>query len=98
MPVKLPAPVFGTEEQPGPKSLAAVAADEDAIGEDDALAEEAGADAVDEADDPHAAVARPRPTTAVVAARRRYFMVILLGCFLRLISSDPTHPRPTDLV
>jgi hypothetical protein len=66
MPAKLPAPVFGTEEQAGPKSFAA-------------LAEEAGAGAVDEADEPHAAVARPRLATSPAEARRRYFMVFSLG-------------------
>jgi hypothetical protein len=77
MPVKLPAPVFGTEAQPGPKSLAAVAAEDDAMGEEaEAIGEdddEAGAAAVEDADEPHAAVARPRPATRPVAAIRRYF-------------------------
>ncbi|MGD0241082.1 MAG: hypothetical protein ABSB59_12235 [Streptosporangiaceae bacterium] len=84
MPVKLPAPDAGTDAQPGPKSLAAVAAPEDdaddamgeeadAIGEDD---DEAGAAAVEDPDELHAAVARPRPATRVVAAIRRYFMVL----------------------
>src|SRR5581483_10180707 len=87
MPVKLPAPVFGTEAQPGPKSVAAVAADEDAIGadaiaEDEALAEEAGADAVEDADEPQAAVARPRPATRLAEAIRRYFMMISLDGFV----------------
>jgi hypothetical protein len=59
--------------------LAAVAAlDEDVIGEDDALAEEAGADAVEDPDELHAAVASPKLATSPAAARR-YFMVILLG-------------------
>jgi hypothetical protein len=79
MPVKLPAPLFGTDEQPGPKSLAAVAAfDEDVIGEDDALAGEAGADAVEDPDELHAAVARPRLAMRPTEARRRYFMVFSL--------------------
>ncbi|HEX5303722.1 MAG TPA: hypothetical protein VFW50_42685 [Streptosporangiaceae bacterium] len=83
MPVKLPAPVFGTEAQPGPKSLAAVAADDDAIGEEadaigDEAFDEAGEAAVEDAEEPHAAVARPRPATRVLAAMRRYFMVFSL--------------------
>jgi hypothetical protein len=81
MPVKLPAPVFGTDEQPGPKSFPVVIAEDDSIGEDDALAEEAGAAAVDEEDEPHAAVARPRPATRPVAAIRRTFMVFSLDGF-----------------
>jgi hypothetical protein len=90
MPVKLPAPVFGTEAQPGPKSLAAAAAlDDDVIGEDDALAEAAGADAVDEADEPHAAVARPSPATRLVAAMRRYFMVFSLVDFTDFFGLSP---------
>src|SRR5215475_1268984 len=64
IPVKLPAPVFGTDAHPGPKSLPAVAAEDDSIGEDaieegEDLAEEAGAAAVEDEDEPHAAVARP---------------------------------------
>jgi hypothetical protein len=78
MPVKLPAPDGGTDAQPGPKSFAAVAAPEDDA--DDAIGaeafEDAGAAALEEEDEPHAAVARPRPATSVVAAMRRYFMVL----------------------
>jgi hypothetical protein len=91
MPVKLPPPDAGTDAQPGPKSFAAVAAEDDAIGEEadaigDEAFDEAGEAAVDDADEPHAAVARPRPAARVVAARRRYFMVISLIGMLRLIS------------
>jgi hypothetical protein len=76
IPLKLPAPDFGTDEQAGPKSIAAAAgADEDAA----ALAgEDAGAAAVDDEDEPHAAVARPRLTASPDRARRRYFISVLL--------------------
>jgi hypothetical protein len=79
IPVKLPAPDFGTDAQPGPKSFAAVAAEADAIGEEAEAVGEDGAAAVDEADEPHAAVARPSPATRPLAAIRRAFMVNLLG-------------------
>jgi hypothetical protein len=71
IPVKLPAPDFGTEEQAGPKSIAAAA-------EDAALAGLWVAAAVDDEDEPHAAVARPRLTASPDRARRRYFISVLL--------------------
>ena len=66
MPVKLPAPDFGTEEQAGPKSIAAAGADDAAFAGEDA--------AVDDEDEPHAAVARLRLTASPDRARRRYFI------------------------
>jgi hypothetical protein len=71
MPVKLPAPDLGTEEQPGPKS-AVVAAGEEAAA---AGAEDAGVDAADE--DPlelHAVAVRAKAARPQ-AASTRYFMV-----------------------
>jgi hypothetical protein len=59
------------------------------MGDDDALAGEAGADAVDEADEPHAAVARPSPATRLVAAMRRYFMVFSLVDFTDFFGLSP---------
>jgi hypothetical protein len=91
IPVKLPAPVLGTEEQAGPKSIVVAAAEpppalEDAIG-DDAIEEEEAAGAEDppaaadeEEDELHAAVDRARPAMPV-RARRRYFTVLLLERF-----------------
>src|SRR5215469_1783700 len=59
MPVKLPAPVLGTAEQAGPKSMAADGED----GED----EDAG--------ELHAAAARARQAARTATARRRWFTV-----------------------
>jgi hypothetical protein len=75
MPVKLPAPVLGTDEHPGPKSLMALAEEPpEGMADDD----EAGADAgvLDEGDELHAAA--PRATLAAIpdtASRRRFFTV-----------------------
>jgi hypothetical protein len=68
MPLKLPAPDFGTDEQAGPKSMAAAA------GEEEALAEEAGAVAVEDGDELHAAA--PRLTAIPAMARKRYWCFI----------------------
>jgi hypothetical protein len=67
MPVKLPAPDLGTAAQPGPKSLAAVAGEEDT-----AVGEEAGEDE----DELHAPAPRLRLTARPDRARRRYFMFV----------------------
>jgi hypothetical protein len=84
MPVKLPAPVLGTEEHAGPKSVVVAAAEppaadalEDAIGaeEEAAGAEEPPAAADEEEDELQAAVLRARPAAMPVTARRRYFTV-----------------------
>ena len=82
IPLKLPAPDFGTEAQAGPKSMAAAAA---ADAEDAARrARTTGAEdvepeaAVEDADEPHAAVPRPRLTARPDRARRRYFTVLSL--------------------
>jgi hypothetical protein len=89
IPVKLPAPVLGTEEQAGPKSIVVAAAEpppadalEDAIGaeEEAAGADDPPAAAEDEEDELHAAVLRARPAMPV-RARRRYFTVLLLERF-----------------
>jgi hypothetical protein len=87
MPVKLPAPVLGTDEQAGPKSALIAAPDPpaaDAVG--DPMAEDPEAAGVE--DDPEAAVDEPlelqaavvsaRPATMPVAARTLSFMVLLL--------------------
>jgi hypothetical protein len=74
MPVKLPAPVLGTEAQPGPKSLAVVAPEE--AGAEDAGAEVAGDDADDDDGlELHAAAVSARPAARPEAASRRYFMI-----------------------
>jgi len=82
MPLKLPAPDFGTDEQAGPKSIAAAAPDPAAAG---AAADppDAGADPAEAADeeDPlelHAAVPSARLTARPDTARRRCFMSLLL--------------------
>jgi hypothetical protein len=80
MPVKLPAPVLGTDEQPGPKSDIALAGELAAAAPAAAEAEpddEAGADAgvVDEAVELHAAA--PTAMLAAIpdtASTRRFFM------------------------
>jgi hypothetical protein len=81
MPVKLPAPVLGTEAQPGPKSLAVVAPDDAPVDDaaeaaDDAGAELAGAAADDEDGlELHAAAVRARPAARPVVASKRIFMI-----------------------
>jgi hypothetical protein len=83
MPLKLPAPDFGTAEQAGPKSIAA-ALEEDGADEAAFAGEEAGAAAVDDEDEPHAAVPRPRPTASPdTARRRRYFISFSLDIAVR---------------
>jgi hypothetical protein len=86
IPVKLPAPVLGTEEQAGPKSIVVAAAEPPAADAlEDAIEEEAEAAGVEELPDAadedelelHAAVLRARPAMPV-RARRRYFTVLLL--------------------
>jgi hypothetical protein len=76
MPVKLPAPDLGTEEQPGPKSAVVAAGEEAAAaGAEEAGAEDAGVDAADE--DPlelHAVAVRAKAARPQ-AASTRYFMV-----------------------
>jgi hypothetical protein len=71
-----PAPDLGTAAQPGPKSLAAVAGeDEIAVGEvagEDVAPEAAG----DDEDELHAAAPRLRLTARPERARRRYFMFV----------------------
>jgi hypothetical protein len=81
IPLKLPAPDFGTVEQAGPKSMAAVDGD-DAAGAADEEALWAGVAAVDEVE-PHAAAPRltARPATATATVRGRYFMSVLLDGF-----------------
>jgi hypothetical protein len=76
MPVKLPAPDLGTAAQPGPKSLAAVAGEEDiAVGEE--TGEDVAPDAAGEDEDElHAAAPRLRLTARPDRARRRYFMCL----------------------
>jgi hypothetical protein len=83
IPVKLPAPLFGTDAQAGPKFIAVVAWDpppavEDAIGDED---EAAGDDPPVSADvdelELQAAVVRARPAAIPERARRRYFTVVL---------------------
>jgi len=85
MPLKLPAPDFGTDEQPDPKSIAAAAPDPAATGAaaDPSEADDAGADPAGAADeeDPlelHAAVPSARLTARPDTARRRCFMSLLL--------------------
>jgi hypothetical protein len=80
IPLKLPAPDFGTAEQAGPKSMAA-APEDDAAAPGEAALDEAGAAEVDDEDELHAAVARPRLAARPVTASRRYFMSVLLDGF-----------------
>src|SRR5215472_16156186 len=77
MPVKLPAPVLGTAEHAGPKSMAAADGEDDAAGSgEDAGADVAGEDEEDEgADELHAAAPRARQAARPVRARRRWFTV-----------------------
>ena len=69
-------PDLGTAAQPGPKSLAAVAGEEDvAVGEDVAAGEDVAPEAAgDDEDELHAAAPRLRLTARPDRARRRYFM------------------------
>jgi hypothetical protein len=83
IPLKLPAPDFGTAEQAGPKFTAAAAADPPAAdagaAADDAEADEPGLEAADgDEDELHAAALRARPAASPDTARRRYFTVISL--------------------
>jgi hypothetical protein len=67
IPLKLPAPDFGTDEQAGPKSIAAAGAEDDAF----------GAAAGGAADDPlelQAASPSPRLAASADTARRRCFI------------------------
>jgi hypothetical protein len=67
MPVKLPAPVFGTEAQPGPKSAAVAAADPPAA-EPDAIGDEA--EAAGEDAEPDAPVVEPLELQAAAPMAR----------------------------
>jgi hypothetical protein len=82
IPLKLPAPDFGTAEQAGPKFTAAAAADPpaaDAGAEADAAgADESEPEADGDEDELHAAALRARPAASPDTARRRYFTVISL--------------------
>jgi hypothetical protein len=92
MPLKLPAPDFGTDEQAGPKSMAATAAPDPAAAgaAADPAADDAGPDeleaepeAADEAADEEppelqAAVPRARLMARPDTARRRCFISLLL--------------------
>jgi hypothetical protein len=76
MPVKLPAPVLGTEAQPGPKSLVVVAVPEDAgieeAGEEAGIEEAGGEDADDAAGlELHAAAVSARQAPRPEMASRR---------------------------
>jgi hypothetical protein len=76
MPLKLPAPDFGTDEQAGPKSMTAAAAP------DPATADEAGPGEPEAADEEppelQAAVPRARLTARPDTASRRCFISLLL--------------------
>jgi hypothetical protein len=83
MPLKLPAPDFGTDEQAGPKFTAAAAADPpdppDPADAEDAGADEPEPEAADEEDPLELHAASPRLATASPdTARRRYFISLLL--------------------
>jgi hypothetical protein len=85
MPVKLPAPVFGTAEHPGPKS-AVVLADEP----DDAAACVAGAEAaaaapVEDAVELQAAAPTARAAAMPGTARRRRFFTVISLTVIALI-------------
>src|SRR5216684_9341738 len=77
IPLKLPAPDFGTDEQAGPKSMAAAAPEPAAAGaEEAAVGEDDDPDAADE--DPlelHAAAPMARLAASPDTARMRYFTV-----------------------
>jgi hypothetical protein len=74
MPVKLPAPDLGTEEQPGPKSAVVAAGGAAGTGAEEAGAEEAGADADEDPLELHAVAVRAKAARPQ-AASTRYFMV-----------------------
>jgi hypothetical protein len=90
MPVKLPAPVLGTDEQAGPKSAEAALADEPLPAADEAIAEpDEDAIGVDElaavldADELQAAAPTAMAAAIpVVAKRRRFFMVCSFVLFV----------------
>jgi hypothetical protein len=87
MPLKLPAPDFGTAEQAGPKSFDVVDADDVGVAEaeDDALGAVVDEDEVVL----HAATPKARIAAAPGTARARYFMVFLL--FLQAVPSGDGH-------
>jgi phage terminase large subunit-like protein len=68
MPVKLPAPVFGTEAQPAPKSVVVVAAEPPAGAVEDAIGDEA--EAAGEDAEPDAAVGEPLELQAAAPMAR----------------------------
>ena len=82
IPLKLPAPDFGTDEQPGPKSIGGGRRRPDPPRRSRGEADAAGAD--DSSRRPrtgteplelHAAAVRARPAASPETARRRYFTV-----------------------
>src|SRR5580700_10817780 len=81
MPVKLPAPVLGTDEHPGPKSDMALAAEPlDAMGDDDdAMGDDevgVAAGVVDDEVELHAAAPTARPAAMPDTASRRMFFTV----------------------